>query len=157
MTAVDIDFRALTIDDLAALRHISPDTPTEKLVERINRQSPSTYSYIGAFSHNRLLGAIQVRRIGPYDATAQSLSTYPELGCLVVTESQRGKGYGKALIAYAEAILKHEHFTGAGLGVAETNQAALALYRKLGYQPIGAIGPKHPDPTNRQYYIKLFT
>ena len=59
-----------------------------------------------------------------------------EIGHLFVTEAARGKGYGAKMLDFARKKLsEHEHPV---LSVLNTNTRALALYRRMGWQVVGA-------------------
>ena len=47
----------------------------------------------------------------------------------------RNRGVGRNLVAKAETVLKESGFNRAVISVAQTNEAALRLYKSLGYEP----------------------
>lgn len=66
------------------------------------------------------------------------LVLYPhgaELANLVVAGSYRSQGIGTALIAVLLAIARDVGLAGVEMGVESDNQRALALYRRLGFEP----------------------
>lgn len=60
------------------------------------------------------------------------------LGCVIVDDNQRGKGYGsrmlKSTLEYAFNILNVSRVT---IGVFEDNEPAIACYKKLGFEYSG--------------------
>ncbi|WP_041522101.1 GNAT family N-acetyltransferase/peptidase C39 family protein [Gilvimarinus agarilyticus] len=55
---------------------------------------------------------------------------------LAVAPDARGAGFARALMAAAEACARHRDALFLRLEVADTNQAAIGLYRSLGFHPI---------------------
>ena len=72
---------------------------------------------------------------------------------MVIDESQQGKGYGKAAMEAVLSYIRTKPF-GASNRVALTcnleNQAALGLYRGLGFQPTGNV-----DGDEEEYVLML--
>lgn len=54
---------------------------------------------------------------------------------LYVRPERRGEGYGRQLMAQAEAWMQAQGITKSALDVTLTNKAALRLYQRCGYQP----------------------
>ena len=61
---------------------------------------------------------------------------------LFVSDGQRGKGVGKALIAQARDIAKAAGAKGLTIGPAPQNTAAQATYRAMGYAEVTGVGPR---------------
>ncbi len=78
-----------------------------------------------------------------------------EISHLFVTESARGQGIGTKMLDFArKKLARHPHPT---LGVLSTNTRALALYRRLGWRPVGILQVYDPaeDPTASVYSEEL--
>ena len=75
---------------------------------------------------------------GPeYDGAVWSFDAPPEevlvLHTLVVSPKQKGRGYGKAFVAYYEDAARRMGCTALRMDTNAVNVAARALYKKLGY------------------------
>jgi ribosomal protein S18 acetylase RimI-like enzyme len=57
---------------------------------------------------------------------------------LYVAPSERRRGAGRALIAFAEISASRRGSEQIGIGVADDNSQARQLYEQLGYRPSGA-------------------
>jgi len=60
-----------------------------------------------------------------------------EILTIATRESARRQGFGRRLIEYTVEQLRYQDASELFLEVAEDNAAALALYRGVGFQPIG--------------------
>lgn len=79
---------------------------------------------VGAFRENKLVGYLRLMVLG----------NYGHLGQIAVEKSERGKGYGKQLMEYAnQYFIKHEVDT-VGLYVETSNKTAINLYEKHGFE-----------------------
>ena len=70
---------------------------------------------------------------------------------LVVRPEWRGLRIGTALIAELEARAAASGFAATRLAVEHDNPRAAALYRRLGYRPVGSIVESWPDDAGRVY------
>ncbi|MCY0149450.1 peptidase C39 family protein [Hoeflea sp. G2-23] len=74
---------------------------------------------------------------------------------LAVAPDQAGKGYGKALLAAAEAAAMEHARILLRLEVREDNQAAIALYKAAGYRYIGRHDDYYEDASAALRFEKL--
>lgn len=61
---------------------------------------------------------------------------------VVVNPSDRGLGIGGALLSCVLSMARHRGFTTCRLEVARDNEGAQALYRSLGFRPVGSRSTK---------------
>ena len=81
------------------------------------------------------------------DATVSVHHKTGQVEHLFVTESARGRGIGQKMLDFARKKLpEHEHPV---LTVLNTNTRALALYRRMGWQVVGAKGRNSTRPKTR--------
>lgn len=85
------------------------------------------YEVWGGYTDAVLIGAV-VMAVGPFDAEIESL---------VVSSAARRRGVGKALIELAVARARAVGKERMLLEVREGNQAAVALYRRVGFNEDG--------------------
>ena len=71
--------------------------------------------------------------IGPDPGQTAGSTSSAWLYDINVFEPFRRHGYGSAILAAAEALIVHEGKTALGLNVVGDNEAAIALYRRSGY------------------------
>lgn len=64
------------------------------------------------------------------------------LSSLYVDTAFRGKGVGRALMAFVEAEAKKHHEQGINLQAIVTNKPAIALYEKFGFVPMSIFYTK---------------
>lgn len=69
---------------------------------------------------------------------------------LVVDNTQRKKGYGKMLLQYVLDDAKQKQLKQIFLEVRESNKAALALYQKKGFTPVGVRKAYYPSHDGRE-------
>ncbi|WP_152360472.1 GNAT family N-acetyltransferase [Microlunatus speluncae] len=105
--------------------------------------------YLAAvLADGRIAGKIGIR----YDE-------HPDAGTLFqfdVVERLRNKGIGTALIGRAEQVISDHGLDRATLGVEESNEGAIRLYRRLGYQEFASEpaewDQEAPDGTSYRYH-----
>lgn len=68
-----------------------------------------------------------------------------ELHLVVVAPEARGRGIGRGLLETAQAALSAEGMDRVFLEVAESNEAARALYAGLGYRQVGRRASYYPN------------
>ena len=78
-----------------------------------------------------------------------------EILTLGVLEEARGQGFGVALVAAFQAELRREGVRVAYLEVAESNRAALALYRRCGFAAVGRRDDYYKRPNGREHALVL--
>jgi ribosomal protein S18 acetylase RimI-like enzyme len=72
--------------------------------------------------------------VGPDPSRAAGTASSAWLYDINVFAPVRRLGYGSAILAAAEALIAHEGKTALGLNVVGDNEAAIALYRRNGYE-----------------------
>jgi putative acetyltransferase len=92
---------------------------------------------LGAFEHSNLLGCGAVKRMP---------GGYGEIKRMYVSPHARGKGVGTALIRTLEAHLVAANILVARLETGIHSHAALALYRKCGYEERSPFGNYRANP-----------
>jgi ribosomal protein S18 acetylase RimI-like enzyme len=132
---IDSSFSAFLAESVATGRIRPEDVPAEA-GRRREEMLPN-----GLDTTNMLLfvGEVDGERIGwmwlalpgpPHHAEAAWVYN------VEVDESERGKGYGKAMMLAAERELVHRGVTKLGLNVFGSNKSAIGLYERLGYEVI---------------------
>jgi [ribosomal protein S18]-alanine N-acetyltransferase len=129
-------FRAGQANDLAAIAAIQAASPEAASWD------PRGYELLVAEDEGRVVGFLVWRSI---DA-----GEYELLNLAVVTEHRR-KGVGRGLV---EALRKLTHGK-IFLEVRESNQAALKLYKSLGFQEVGTRPKYYHFPTESGIVMKL--
>jgi [ribosomal protein S18]-alanine N-acetyltransferase len=103
-------------------------------VSRIQTRSPETAQWpLGDYSNYPLLLAICNNEIAGFCSWRQTIADEAEILNIAVDPSYRRRGVGSALL---NAVCDQANGT-IFLEVAEDNTAAMALYRKLGFEPSG--------------------
>lgn len=74
------------------------------------------------------LRSFAILRRSDVDAEILTIATHPD---------ERGQGFAGLVLAHAHRALQKEGLRDVFLEVAEDNDSAMALYRRLGYRPIG--------------------
>ncbi|MFF9196138.1 GNAT family N-acetyltransferase [Streptomyces sp. NPDC014779] len=137
--------RPCRAEDLALLdRHLpTPDAPGRH-AGRLARQQAGLGTYLIAWRDGVPAGNGQVRWDGCAAPEVRArLADCPELNGLDVREELRGRGIGTALVRAAEALARERGRTHLGLGVADDNPRAAALYARLGYTPVTAYTDRY--------------
>jgi ribosomal protein S18 acetylase RimI-like enzyme len=128
------DFLPLTHEDFAKLYeafreafsdYVVPFAPTrEQLLEMLTRRGWKPELSVGVFDGDRMVG---------FTANGFDGTTAYDSGTGVVP-SHRRRGLSRAMFGYLEPVLRNAGATRYLLEVIETNTAAEALYRGLGFQ-----------------------
>lgn len=84
------------------------------------------YELIGAFEGGELLGVLGIRA-----AHSFARGAYLHVDDLVVSAHARGKGIGKRLVEYAEALARER---GLGQVFLDSRPGAIGFYERLGYR-----------------------
>lgn len=137
-----------------SLRRAIPDDMGELLrleqlcfeTDRLSRRSFKRWLrhedciFLVSAQEDRLAGYVLViRRRGTRLARIYSLAVDPAM---------RGRGTARSLVAEAERYARSAGAIYMRLEVAETNSAAIALYRKMGYEPFGYYRDYYDDHSN---------
>lgn len=104
---------------------LRPHLDRDEFVRRVRRQTFGGYELIGAFRDGRLIGILGMRPV-------HTLVRGPHLHIddIVVDESERQKGSGRALMAYAEADARARGMTAVFL---DARPEAIKFYERLGF------------------------
>jgi GNAT superfamily N-acetyltransferase len=107
--------------------------------QRFSRQQLGTSTYLIAWVDERPAGHEEIRWNGCAAATVrQRFPGCPEISALDVWPARmRSRGIGTALIAAAERRATSREIGEIGLGVADDNPRAAALYLRLGFTETG--------------------
>ena len=121
---------------VADLESRSFSTPWSEKSIREELQNEWALWYV-ALEGDRFLGYIGIQ-YGLDGGDIMTIATEPEY---------RGNGIGKALILHVLEILKEKHLQYLTLEVRPSNAPALALYQRLGFQPVGRRKNYYKNPT----------
>ena len=114
---------------------LRPHLDEAEFLDRVRRQSHGGYELAGAFDGTALIGVLGMR---PVHTLARGAHLH--IDDLVVDESLRGSGAGKALMAFAENDAKAR---GMGLVFLDARSAAIPFYEGIGFA-------FHPSPSMRK-------
>jgi GNAT superfamily N-acetyltransferase len=119
----------------AIIAPLRPHLDAQAFLERARRQSHSGYELVGAFRNGRLMGVLGMRPV-------HTLVRGPHLHVddIVIDESERRAGGGRALMAYAEADARARGMASVFL---DARPEAIAFYSALGYA-------LHPVPSMKK-------
>jgi ribosomal protein S18 acetylase RimI-like enzyme len=119
-----------------SVRVLSKVMPEELAVERVRRGTarflPDGLDTVGHYlltAENEAGEAVGNTWIGPDPSNADAAWVYD----LNVFAPFRRRGYGSAILAAAEALVADEGRSALGLSVDGDNEAAIALYRRSGF------------------------
>jgi GNAT superfamily N-acetyltransferase len=128
---------------------------------RFERQERGLSTYLVAWLDQRPVGHTELRWGGCDDAAVRAARPgCPEINALAVwPPTVRSRGIGGALVRAAEERARGQGRTAIGLGVADDNPRAAALYTRLGYLPLapylGRWSYEDHDGTTRACVEKL--
>lgn len=139
---MEVEIRTFRVEDVDGWART--DLQRRHLVGALERSG----DYLAAtLTTGRIVGKIGIR----YDER-------PGAGTLFqfdVVESLRGRGIGTRLLRRAEQLIRDHGLERASLGVEEDNEAAIRLYRRLGYEEFGTEAAEWdqeaPDGTTYRY------
>jgi GNAT superfamily N-acetyltransferase len=105
---------------------LRPHLDAAEFLARVRRQSHSGYELVGAFRNGRLIGLLGMRPV-------HTLVRGPHLHVddIVIEESERRAGGGRALMAFAEADARARGMTAVFL---DARPAAIGFYQAIGYE-----------------------
>ncbi len=127
------------VTDMERLERWTPSGATQIHARRIERQVQGLGTYLIAWAEHAPVGSAEIRWDGcAAEDVRQRFPTCPELNGLQVWPStERGKGFGTALVSRAEDLARERGFHELGMGVNDDNPRASELYRRLGYADAG--------------------
>ncbi len=126
----DVHTRRLEPREWAAVfpivAQLRPHLDAEEFLERIRRQSHGGYELVGAYRNGRLIGVLGMRPV-------HTLVRGPHLHVddIVIEESERRAGGGRALMAYAEADARARGMMAVFL---DARPEAIGFYEAIGYE-----------------------
>jgi RimJ/RimL family protein N-acetyltransferase len=125
-------------EDLERLETAIPSGPSRFHAQRFIRQQMGTSSYLIAWIDARPVGHAEIRWNGCTSAEVRKrYPGCPEISALDVWPAgMRSRGIGTALIAAAERLALARKIREIGLGVADENSRAAALYLRLGFAEV---------------------
>ncbi|SRR6266487_277905 len=125
--------------DLRALEAAIPSGPSRFHERRFARQAQGLSTYLISWLDELPVGHAEILWNGCAAAEVhEQFPRCPELNALGVwPERLRSHGIGTALIAEAERLAAGRGFRQLGLGVADDNPRAAALYLRLGFHETG--------------------
>jgi GNAT superfamily N-acetyltransferase len=154
-------------EDLQRLEAAIPSGPSRFHQRRFTRQQEGAGTYLIAWLGGLPVGHVEIRWNGCNAAEVRErFPRCPELNALGVwPEHIRSQGTGTALIAEGERRAAGLGFRQIGLGVADDNPRAAALYLRLGfhetncryldsYEILGAAGARHVISDPCRFLVK---
>ncbi|MFC0439910.1 GNAT family N-acetyltransferase [Kutzneria buriramensis] len=140
MTAAE--YRAATehreAESVRALSRVMPEQAARERVRggtaRFLPDGLDTAGHHLLTAENELGEAVGNAWVGPDPAQPVDTATAAWLYDINVFPPYRRAGYGTAILAAAEALIVREGKTALGLNVVGDNEAAIALYRRSGYE-----------------------
>lgn len=135
--------RKAVLSDLAGLDEL------EMLCFKTDRFSKRQYWHLMTDAH-ALVGVYESQRriIGSVVILFRTNSRLAHLYSLSVHPDSRRRGIGKALLLWAPQKAKSRGCQWISLEVKVTNQPALALYKKFGFQPVARLPRYYRDGTD---------
>jgi GNAT superfamily N-acetyltransferase len=139
-----VRIEACRAEDLEWLEEAIPYGPSRFHEQRLARQEQGTSTYLIAWIDEVPVGHAEIRWNGCAAAeVTQRFPGCPEINALDVwPERLRSRGIGTAIIAEAERRAVGRGLGWIGLGVADDNPRAAALYLRLGF---GETGCRYVD------------
>ncbi|MBB4742969.1 GNAT superfamily N-acetyltransferase [Actinoplanes octamycinicus] len=129
-----MDIRECVAEDVERLERWRPTGRTRGHAARFARQAAGAGSFLIAWSAEGPLGSCELLWTGPKEPAVRAAFACPEInGLQVWPPHHQGRGVGTALLAEAERRARHRGLPLIGLGVADDNPRAAALYLRLGY------------------------
>jgi len=130
------------LEDLDRLEAAIPSGPSRFHHRRLARQQRGTSSYLVAWLDEVPGGHAEIRWDGcAAAAVRERFPRCPEINALeVFPDDMRSRGIGTSLIGAVERRVRASGFGQVGLGVADDNPRAAALYLRLGF---GESEPSH--------------
>jgi GNAT superfamily N-acetyltransferase len=131
-----VSVRTAHIADLAALCRLRYADQRAIHRDRIRATDNQTYSYLVVEQEDALVG-FGVLLLGRPPQWTDPLNSFPIAVDLFVAEHHRSQGIGRTLLEYMESMAREHEKTALYLTVEPVaNPRALALYQRLGFQPL---------------------
>lgn len=125
--------RKASLKDTSQLKEVKPNLEDGRINKHLKEQTENKAEFLVLETDKKVSGFIFLKYYGK-----RTHPDYPDMEDLYTKESERGKGYGSALIAECERLAKEKGFKKIGLAVNPTeNQKAKNLYEHLGYKHDG--------------------
>lgn len=132
-----MEIRFLSDDEIDGivpfLELLNPDTPTSELQERLAGMKQSNYHCIGVFEDEELVAISGVWLLHKH-----YIGKHIEADNVIVHPTQRGKGYGKALIDWMHAWAQNKGNVAIELNAYVWDESAKLFWEKHGYKQVGA-------------------
>lgn len=166
-----MDIRACTVEDIDLLHDISRETfadtflpyntyenvekymakaySKDQLISELNH--PETFTYF-ALVDDQVAGFLKINF-----KSSQTEKNYPhsmEVHRIYVRQAFKRQGVGKALMNWAEKKAREAQVDYIWLGVWEHNDAALAFYKSMGFQPFETHVFKMGDKTQKDFVLR---
>src|ERR1700741_4291477 len=109
----------------AVIAPLRPHLDKDEFLRRVRRQSHAGYELVGAFKDGRLVGVLGMRPV-------HTLVRGPHLHVddIIIAETERKSGGGRALMAYAEADARARGMNSVFL---DARPDAIGFYESLGF------------------------
>jgi GNAT superfamily N-acetyltransferase len=123
-------------EDVELLGLVMPSPTPQGHYLRFERQMTGQGTYLVAWLDATPVGHAEIRWDG--NDVGDPFPDCPQLATLEVWPARlRSRGIGSAIIAEAEIRVRHRGLDEIGLGVADANWRAAALYQRLGFRETG--------------------
>ena len=107
------------------IAQLRPRLDAQQFLDQVRRQSHSGYELVGAYRNGRLIGVLGMR---PVHTLARGAHLHVD--DIIIEESERRAGGGRALMAYAEIDARARGMTAVYL---DARPEAIAFYQTIGY------------------------
>jgi ribosomal protein S18 acetylase RimI-like enzyme len=141
--------RPVSMEDVTALHPLWPNRTQAEVFRLANRILKQQHQQRG-------LGVVIILRkklVGYGQFTLWKKTA--EIADLAVLEEYRGQGIGTKLIQHLMQVAKDKYATHAEIGVVASNRRALALYRRLGFEPRHSYQAGRGDKREAIIYLQL--
>ncbi|MFA6518198.1 MAG: GNAT family N-acetyltransferase [Candidatus Shapirobacteria bacterium] len=128
-----ITIRPVIYSDISSLKLIRSENLSDEIInQRLSDQNKGDSEFLIIEVDGQIIGFVVLKWTGK-----ETHPEYPDMGDLYIKDSERGKGFGTALIQECENKAKNKGFKKTGLAVnPDLNANAKRLYEKLDYKVI---------------------
>lgn len=144
-----LDIRHAALSDLNAIVALENEAFSQ---DRISRRSFARL--VGSPSATVLVAVEGAVVTGCAVVLFRSYSRRCRLYSLAVAQATRGKGVGRALLARMERVARERGCEAVSLEVREDNEPAVSLYRRDGYELLGATENYYSDGATALHFVK---